>query len=185
MCEITAERVTAFSAFVGVGVAWWAAVQARKAVRAQNETLQEQIRQSRVTLWREMSDKFDIHLKGDRFKAANKWTLNDYRFKSIHECQGVLDFFDDLALLVKGGLIDTALSKRTFEPYFVGYYLAAEALIEQEISDVGESYRGVKWLKKTWAPNLKLGEFDQEGNPQNRFNAKRFFAEEYEMCAPA
>jgi len=137
---------TAVAAVVAVFFSW-------KAVN-------DQIKQSRTTLWRSLDEEFNGESRrAQRRGVAEYWikhmtadskmeSKRDKHFESriIH----ILDFFETVSFLVNQGVLDSSLAHHTFWYVISGYFHAGRTFIEASVKEDPTFYADLCGLMKKW-----------------------------------
>ena len=132
---ITADRITAFAAVVGIVVSIW--------------VLQSQLSNSRFALsvdtLLKMEERFNSPDMVKKRKKAAKALLG----KTHHEdADDVLDFLETIGIMVHRGALDEEMVWNTFFYWVDGYWEAAQSHIQEEQKKNPEVWRELEYLEK-------------------------------------
>lgn len=126
----------------------WTAITALVAIIISILTLYQQIAQSRVAMWRSLSDEYNYSLREDRAKCAEDYLNNGDMLGEA--CEPVLGFFESLGYLVKHSRIDVELAQNSFSDFLSAYFNATKKYIGDEQSDDPMNYENLVYLHKLW-----------------------------------
>jgi hypothetical protein len=159
--DVWGPILVAIVTLVGVYVAYRAL---RSQIQSSKETLnalEKQIEFSNKSLSINLTLEFEKKFNDDKFEELRKKANESIRNKTFSDVDGVLDFFETLALLVKNNAVDEEIVWHTFFWWIRGYWVTTKDYIlkEQEKDpsvweDLNYLFKKITAIEKNKNPNF-------------------------------
>ena len=151
--------------------------------RTANKTLNHQIQQAQVDLWRSMWNEFAYTLRGDRGLCAlhyscKRSSADKDALERVYA--PIMIFFENLGYLIKNEKVNRDTVRQSLFDFFAPYFYITKASIQKEHYADSEDWENIFWLQEQWG-YPKWMHYDSESKellPGGKENLDYFFKKE-------